>query len=244
MRGKILITGAAGRIGSFLVENLAERYELVLTDIRQPDETYGFPFHQADIGNIEIIRQVSQGVEVVVHLAANPNENAPWEEIYPANIIGVYNVFQAAVDSGCKRVVFASSIHVVQGYPADVQVATTMSVRPLNIYGAAKAWGEALARYYADRQQISMICLRFGWVIHREDLNIQPNHADLNMVITLDDLARLVSASIEAPYELHFGIFHGISNNRRRRLDISSTCEILGYKPRDDAFAIAEERKK
>ena len=241
---KILVTGAAGRIGSFLVENLSERYEFVLTDIRQIQNTHGFPFIQADIKDLESVRRLCRGVETVVHLAANPNEKALWEEIYPDNIIGVYNVFQAAVDSQCKRVIFASSIHAVDGYPAEIQVTPQMPVRPPNIYGAAKAWGEALARYYADQKSISMICLRIGWVVHRDNPNIKPHHPSLNKIITFDDLTKLVSACIEAPDDLRFGIFHGISDNRIKRLDISNACEELGYKPSDDAFSIAEERFK
>jgi nucleoside-diphosphate-sugar epimerase len=114
-----------------------------------------------------------------------------------------------------------------------------MPVRPLNLYGASKAWGEAVACFYADQKNISAICLRFGWVVERESKHIRLDHPYLDIALTYHDLARLVAASIDAPDELRFGVFHGVSNNRWKRLDISDARRLLGYEPEDDAFAIA-----
>ena len=100
MRKKILITGAAGKIGSYLAKHLTDRYDLALTDIRQPDDTYGLAFYKIDICDLSGIRQACHGRDVVIHLAANANQNALWEELYLPNIVGVYNVFRAAVDAG------------------------------------------------------------------------------------------------------------------------------------------------
>jgi nucleoside-diphosphate-sugar epimerase len=240
-RKTVLITGAAGRIGSFLTGPLAERYDLVLTDTRQPEDTRDHPFTQADIADMEAMRAICRGVHTVVHLAADPSTRAAWESLLPANVIGVYNVFQAAHEAGCRRVVFASSINAVSGYGRDVQVHTHMPVRPPNLYGATKAWGEALARFYADQHNMSMLCLRFGavaqpgqWIQHLADSDL------LDIVLTFEDLGRLVIASIDAPDDLRFGIFHGLSNNRWKRLDLSDTREVLGYQPQDDAFALVE----
>jgi nucleoside-diphosphate-sugar epimerase len=236
---RILITGAAGRIGSFLTGYMAGRYDLVLTDIRSPADTHGYPFTEADITDLDAMRALCRGTDVVIHLAADPSMQAPWESLLPRNIIGVYNVFQAAHEAGCRRVIFASSVNAVFGYPPDVQVHTNMPVRPLNLYGASKAWGEAVACFYADQRGLSAICLRFGWVISRDSPALRPNHPYLDIALTYEDLGKLVVASVEAPADLRFAIFHGVSNNRWKRLDISDARRVLGYTPEDDAFVLA-----
>jgi nucleoside-diphosphate-sugar epimerase len=239
MSRTILITGAAGRIGSSLTRDLTGRYDLALTDIRPPDDPRGNSFVEADIADLDAMRHVCQGVDTVVHLAADPSMEATWESLLPRNLIGLYNVFQAAHEAGCRRVIFASSVNAVFGYPKDVQVCTDMPVRPLNLYGASKAWGEAVACFYADQRELSAICLRFGWVIERDSDLLRPGHPYLDIALTYEDLTRLIVASIDAPDDLHFGVFHGVSNNRWKRLDISDARRLLGYAPVDDAFVLA-----
>jgi nucleoside-diphosphate-sugar epimerase len=236
---KILITGAAGRIGTALTNHLAGRYELRLTDVRPPENTHGSPFVEANMSDLEATRSVCQGMETVVHLAADPSMQAAWESLLPNNIIGLYNVFQAAHEAGCKRVIFASTVNVVFGYPTDVQVQTDMPVRPFNLYGASKAWGEAVARFYADQKGLSAICLRFGWVTSHDSPAIRPDHPYLDILLTYRDLVRLVEGAVAAPDDLRFGIFHGVSNNRWKRLDISDSRKLLGYEPQDDGFVLA-----
>jgi len=248
---RILITGAAGRIGTVLKQKLASHYDLVLADVIPIDDPAGCIVIRGDIADMEAARRMVEGADVVVHMAANPDPNASWESLLEPNVIGLYNIFEAAHAANCRRVIYASSIHTIMGYPADQQVSTNMPVRPLDLYGATKVWGEALARCYADQRGLSAICLRLGWVIDGADRAIQltretvlsrPHGDDLDMILTYDDLVRLITASIEAPASLRYGIFHGISDNRWKRLDISDAREVLGYNPRDDAFAIAANR--
>lgn len=241
MNQKILITGASGRIGRLLTRELGQQYDFVLTDIRELDETHGFPFTQADLADIEAIRPLCRNIHTVIHLGADPRTTASWETLLPSNIIGLYNVLQAAHEAGCQRVIYASSINAVSGYPAEIQVRPDMPIRPPNLYGATKAWGEAAARYYAEQLGLSCFCLRFGWVLPRNSNQIRPDHDLLDIVLTHEDLVRLMVACLEAPATIHFGIFHVLSNNRRNRLDISETRRILDYNPQDDAFAIAEK---
>jgi nucleoside-diphosphate-sugar epimerase len=238
-RPKVLITGAVGRIGSFLTQHLAECYQFVLSDLHPPEDARGFPFVVADIADLEVMRRLCQGVDTVVHLAADPSTEATWESLLPRNIVGLYNIFQAAHEAGCRRVVFASSVNAVSGYPREMQVRTDMPVRPANLYGASKAWGEALACFFADQRGLSAICLRFGWVISRDSELLKTQRGLLGIALTYEDLAQLVAASIDAPDTLRFGVFHGVSNNRWKRLDISDTRAILGYAPEDDAFELA-----
>ena len=239
MKRTVLITGAAGRIGSSLTRDLADRYDLSLSDVLTPQDTHGSPFVEVDIADLEAMRRLCQGIDTVIHLAADPSMEASWESLLPRNVVGLYNVFQAAHEAGCRRVIFASSVNAVFGYPKDVQVRTDMPVRPLNLYGASKAWGEAVAYFYADQRGLSAICLRFGWVIDRHSDLIRPDHPYLDIALTYEDLTRLVVASIDAPDSLRFGVFHGVSNNRWKRLDISDARAILGYAPEDDAFELA-----
>ncbi len=89
------------------------------------------------------------------------------------------------------------------------------------------------------RTDLSCICLRFGWVVDRESPHIRLEHPYLDIALTYEDLTRLVSGAIDAPDDLEYRVFHGISNNRWKRLDISDSRAVLGYDPQDDAFELA-----
>ncbi len=249
MKRKLLITGAAGRIGSFLTNQWKERYDLVLTDAHRPEETLGFPFIQADLSDFAAIRRLTEGIDTVIHLGADPRMEAPWETLLPSNVIGAYNVFEAAHQAGCRRLIFASSINAVFGYPIDQQINTQMPVNPINLYGATKCWGEALARYYSNAHKLSCLCLRFAAVSYRPgedphyDNRYDPSHPYIDIILTMEDLTKLVTAAVEARDDLLFGVFHGVSNNRWKRMDLSDTRAILGYEPEDDAFVLAAQGK-
>ncbi len=239
----ILLTGAAGRIGTFFLQTYADRYKFVLTDQRTPEHTHGFPFTQVELSNFAALRPLFDGVDTVVHLGADPSPSAPWESLLPSNVVGLYNVFEAAHQAGCRRVVFASSINAVNGYADGVQVHTDMPINTINLYGATKCWGEAVASCYANAHGLSGICLRFGAVQPRTSKMIVPGNDWLDAILTYDDCARLIAAAVDAPESVSYGVFHGVSNNRYKRLDISDARTILGYAPQDDAFVLAEKRK-
>ena len=145
---RVLITGAGGHVGSFVSRVLGEHYELVLCD-RVALSSDKHRCIQLDLGNLEALTAACQDIDTVVHLAADPRIYAEWESILPNNIVAPYNMFEAARQAGCRRVIYASSINTVRGYPSDVQVHVSMPVRPPNLYGASKVWGEALARLVA-----------------------------------------------------------------------------------------------
>jgi len=104
MTRKVLLTGAAGKSGSFFHNANADAYEFVLTDIAEPEDTKGAPFTQADLSDFYAIRPLFEGVDTVVHLGADPNMDASWESLLPNNVIATYNVFEAAHQAGCRRV--------------------------------------------------------------------------------------------------------------------------------------------
>ncbi len=237
---RILITGAAGKVGTLITRHLHGQYDLRLTDIQKPFQLSGCDFHQVDICDYNAFRPLCERVHMVVHLAAIADENSSWEPLLQNNIIGLYNVFEAAADAGCKRMIFASSIYAVDGYPENVVVHTGMPVRPPTLYGATKAFGEALGSFFADQRNLPTICLRLGWVLESNHRHMNKNNRSLNTIITYDDVIRLFIAAIDAPEKLRFGIFHGLSNNRRKRLDIQDATDIINYNPQDDAYKLAK----
>ena len=236
-RQKILITGAAGRIGSRLAQHWCERHQLVLTDKRAAVTAEPVPILQIDLSDLESARPLFEGVDTVVHLAADPRPNADWESLLPNNIVATHNVLEAAAAAACQRVILASSINAVAGYAADVQVTTTMPVAPANLYGAAKAFGEAMGRYYADQRNLSVLCVRLGAVVDVDDARLVPDHPLLDSMLTMADLLKLYDACLSIK-DVGFGLFHGISDNRFKRLDLSDTRSVLNYAPRDDAFVL------
>jgi NAD(P)-dependent dehydrogenase (short-subunit alcohol dehydrogenase family) len=249
-RPRILITGGCGRIGRLLARDLADEPGgatpkqggatpplLTLLDRRPPPADFALPFVQADIADFDAIRNHFAGQDTVVHLAADPRPHAPWESLLPDNIIGAFNVLQAAQEAGCRRVILASSLHAVLGYEPGMVVRGDMPPRPANLYGASKAWAEALGYVYAQRG-LSVLCVRIGWL--KEPARLAPGDRDLDLVITPRDLAHLLACCIAAPADLRYGVFHGLSANRVRRFDISEAQALLGYRPQDDAFALAQ----
>ena len=221
MRRRVLVTGAAGTVGQAVLDGLEARYDLLLTDIRQPERVGRRGFQVADVTAPDALAAVVRDVDAVVHLAVR-NIRSPWSELMPCNIAGTYNVLRAASDAGIRRVVLTSSSQVVEGYPT-APVRAEMAPRPTNLYGASKAAGEALASSFAAQTGLSVICLRIGYVLAADEVGSGRDSSQLAMVITHRDLLQLLVAAIEAPDEWRFRILNGVSNNRVKRLDISET---------------------
>ena len=151
-----------------------------------------------------------------------------------ANIIGVYDICVAAKAAGCRRLIHASSIHAVSGYPPDVQVKTSEPVNPGDLYGVSKCFGEALGRYMAEKEGLSVICLRIGAFQPLEAARDEKGIGMLDAFVSQRDLNQLIERCIDVE-NLQFAVFHGLSNNRFKRLDISDARELVGYEPQDDA---------
>ncbi len=244
---KILITGAAGRLGSYMAKNLQGEHELVLTDIKSPKQKTA-NFIKADLADFNAMKKLCKGVDIVLHFGGSCDKETPWEELLPNNVIGSRNVFEAAAEAGCARVIFASSINAVDGYAKGMNIPATALPKPPNLYGAAKVFAEAMGSYYADKRNLSVICLRFGWIADKDDKRIQTiNRGEFpvpscDRVIIFEDAAQLIQKAITAPKKIKFGIFNALSDNTNKRLDISQTEKILGYKPEYNAFIIAEKK--
>lgn len=143
----------------------------------------------------------------------------------------------AAKSAGCRRVIYASSIHAVSGYPPDVQVKTSEPVNPGDLYGVSKCFGEALGRCMAEREGLSVIALRIGAYGPPEHVAKPGGHGMLDMFVSQRDLQQMFEKCIDVE-NLRWAIFHAISNNHFKRLDITDARELLGYEPKDDAAQI------
>jgi uronate dehydrogenase len=229
----VLITGATGDVGTHLARELAGKYKLRLSD-RRPTKAKNFV--RADISKMADALKITKGVDAVVHLGGYSVEG-PWEGILQANIIGCYNVFEAARRNGVKRIVFPTSNHAVGFYRRDRTIDHRVYPKPDGRYGVSKVFGEALGSLYADKYGMEMFMIRIG--------NVNPVPIDkrrLSIWISPRDIAQLVSIGIDRP-GIQFEIVYGISRNTRAWYDNSNAYR-LGYQPQDDAEKWADELLK
>lgn len=248
-RRKVLVTGIAGNIGGIVREYLGEVYDLTGLDL-SPVE--GIPSHVADFSDLDAIRPAFAGQEVVVHLGADASGEAPWDSVLQNNIVGTYNVMEASREAGVKRVVFASTNHVVGYHQGTIEPyqgildgtlsevrrpfppITSEVLRPDCYYAVGKAFGESLGSYYHDRHGISFIALRIGGVSMEPEWHLK-SPSGLAMWLSHRDAAQLIQRSIDAPPSVGYTIVYGMSNNSLRFHDIETAEKVLGYRPQDDA---------
>jgi nucleoside-diphosphate-sugar epimerase len=236
MHGRVLITGAAGRIGTMLRSRIARpgRTLRLLDRVPVGDPAAGEEIVQADVTDLPALIEASRDTDAIVHLGGLAGEDS-WEQISAINIQGTFNVFDAARAAGVPRVIFASSNHAV-GF-ADRSAAPVPHdafFAPDTYYGVSKVAGEALASLYANRYGLDAICLRIGSCFSRP--------SDTRMLSTWlspDDAGRLVEAALTAPAP-GFRVVWGISANTRAWFDLTAGHE-LGYHPEDDAERYAPE---
>jgi nucleoside-diphosphate-sugar epimerase len=253
---KVLVTGLSGTVGMAIKPYLEKKYELSALNRR---DVQGVPCYKADIADMEAIKPAFEGKDVVIHLSAAASVlrsfsgvNAEWPEILSSNLIGCYNVFEAARLAGVKRIVFASSSAVIRGYESELpwrpliegkydeapeswpMVTHEYSMRPWRLYGCSKVWGEALGRYYSDEFGMSVICLRIGLV---DAVDRPRNPREFSIWCSHRDMAQMVELCIDAPDSLKYDTFFVISDNKWGYRDISHAREVLGYSPQDNAEA-------
>jgi uronate dehydrogenase len=233
----VLLTGAAGGVGTFLRESLPTYgYELRLADIK-PIE--GAPDALAfDLRDAEAVDRAVQGVDAVVHLGGISLEDR-FAAILGANIEGAYNVYEAARRHGVRRVVLASSNHAVGFVPLPAPgsgdlIGSDVTPRPDTYYGLSKAFGESLASLYADKYGVESVSVRIGSCF------AEPRSPRmLSTWLSPADCARLIHAALTAP-DVGHTVVNGISANTRAWWDLTS-ARALGYDPQDDAEAYAAE---
>lgn len=236
----VLITGAAGNIGRKLRDAWADRFDLIAIDrVADPDDP---DLIIADLAEpVDEWMDLFDEADAVVHLAANPDEFASWEELVGPNIDMMAHVLNASVRAGVGRFVFASSNHAMGGYRTgdDRPITIDLPPRPGNAYGATKLMGERLGRSLAEITGLTFVALRIGWVLpganRPEDL---PDDWARSLWLSNGDLVRLVTSAVEADLaEGDFVVVNGLSNNRGTRWDLTPARARLGYAPEDDAWA-------
>jgi len=225
---RLLLTGAAGNLGGTLrtrLRGLAR--ELRVTDRRDPGEAAeGEVVRVAALEDAAAIDGLVDGVDAIIHFGGIMRED--WDAILAANVVGLYNLYEAARRHKVKRVVYASSNHATGFYGTDEVIGPRDPVRPDTLYGLSKTWGENIARLYYDRYGIETACLRIGSAF------TEPR--DLRMLATwlsYDDLERLVRACLTAPKVGHT-IVYGVSRNSRCFWD-NTLAGHIGYAPQDSA---------
>ena len=247
MSTKVLITGMSGLIGGILKDHLQDAggYELAALNRSHVEGVTNF---QADIADLEAIKPAFEGQDIVVHLAAYL-AGEDWAGQHAANVLGTYNVFEAARLAGVKRVVFASSGNAIRGFetvapyadiaagnyervPSDFPMITHEQVWPSGLYGAAKVWGEALGRHFSDEFDLSIVCVRIGAVRPPD----RPTSVRENAIyLSHRDIAQMLQKCIDAPDSVKYDIFFAVSNNRWNYRDIAHPREVVGFEPQDSA---------
>ena len=245
-RRTVLVTGMSGLIGGVVRRRLEGRYDLRALNRRA---VAGLPCHQADIADLDAIEPAFERVDTVVHLAAIAHGGTGWDLVLRHNVIGAYNVFEAARRRGVRRVVFASSGATVSGYERDAPYAALANgrydearawpmlthetpIRPAGLYGCSKVWGEALARHYADAYDLSAICLRIG-AVTAEDRPLEARQ--FSVWCSQRDVAQMIERCIEAPDRVRFDVFYVVSDNRWSYRDLDHARDVVGYQPEDRA---------
>ncbi|MGQ7845080.1 NAD-dependent epimerase/dehydratase family protein [Granulosicoccus sp. 3-233] len=232
---KLVLTGAAGRLGSYLREPLSGLCDsLISTDIAGdigktlPGESYV----QADLQDLDAMLALLEGADMVVHFGAYGDE-AEFETILGPNIIGAYNIWEAAYRCGVRRVVYASSIHAVGMHRKSVFIGTDAPHRPDTFYGLAKCFAEDLASLYWDKRGVESVCMR---ILSCAQVS---NPRAVGTWLSYEDLVQLVERAVDTPVT-GFSVVYGVSDNDRVPVD-NARASHLGYRPKDNAEKFARE---
>ena len=236
---RVAVTGGEGRIAGILRMFLGDRF-----DWRWLSRD------EADVTDLAALERAFAGSDAVVHLAANADAYGSWEAVYRPNLVGTYNVFEAARRTSVRRVVFASSNHAMGMYMRDddrfaerdrpTLVSADAPVRPDGLYGASKAWGEALGRMYAEVHGLQVVCLRIGWVPDEDEppsstaMRREPPDVARRapgMWLSHRDCAALTEAALTA--DVRFAIVNGVSDNRGGWFSLDEGRRLLGWEPQD-----------
>jgi uronate dehydrogenase len=229
---RILITGAAGRIGRRMRARLARPGRVLrlfdVAELAAADGGERVEIVRGSVTDMDAVEKACHDVDAVVHLAGYSGE-APWQNILDVNIGGTYSVFEAARRRGVPRVIFASSAHAT-GYvpfPPEGEAPDLLYPRPDTNYGVGKVVGEAIGSLYADRYGMDVICIRIGACFGG------PGPRSITRWLSPDDCARLLDACLTVANP-GFRLVWGVSANTRGQFSLAEARR-LGYEPQDDS---------
>ncbi|TWV55651.1 NAD(P)-dependent oxidoreductase [Streptomyces misionensis] len=238
MTQRIVITGAAGGVGTLLRPRLARQGRtlrlLDVAPVPEPAEGEDVECVRLSVTDLPGMREALAGADAVIHLGGLSVEG-PWEQILDININGTRTVLEAARRAGVPRVIVASSSHAVGFHPrGEGEAPDYLFPRPDTYYGVSKVAAEALGSLYHDRYGLDVICVRIGGCFEKPIATRQ-----LATWLSPDDCARLMEALIAAPSP-GFRVVWGVSDNARRWFSLDE-ARALGYEPEDDAERFAGE---
>lgn len=236
MSMKVLMTGAGGRMAAVLRPALRARYGglTLLSGGEIHDLDPAERLHVADLGDLGATVAAAHGADAIVHLGGIADE-APFDAVLHSNIIGTYNVFEAARRQGVSRVVFASSNHVTGCYPCDEEISVADPPRPDTYYGTSKVFGEALGRLYYDKWAIETVALRIG------SFRAAPeDERQLSTWLSHRDGIALVTRALEAR-DIGYLTIYGVSANTRSWWRLGAEAGRLGWAPIDNAEQFAAQ---
>jgi nucleoside-diphosphate-sugar epimerase len=242
---KVLVMGASGLIGGLVVRNLADKYDFSALNRCHVD---GIPYTQADIADFDAILPAFEGMDMVVHMANYTLDAQTWEKHLTTGIISTRKVYEAARIHGVNRVVYGGTGDTQTGYEYDKSLAygelaagkydevpdewpivkTTDPVRPKSVYGACKAFGEALRRYHSDVYDMSVICIRLGAVLSD---NVPTLRRQYPGYLDQRDCVDIVDKWLSLPLTVKYDIVNALSDNKYGWRDADHTREALGYVP-------------
>lgn len=223
----LLLTGAAGRLGSHLRRGLAPLAKTLRVSDRseiadlQPNEEAAI----CDLSDQDAVFEMTKGVDAIVHFGGAPLETG-WNTILDANIRGSYNIYDGARRAGVKRIVYSSSVHAIGYHKVEDHIDTRAAHRPDSLYGLSKCFVEDLGQLYWDKFGIETVAVRIF-----SSFDSFTDRRMLWSMLTFEDCVRLVSASLTAPRVAH-SVIYGTSNNRHRMVD-NSLAGHIGYEPQD-----------
>lgn len=235
---KVLLTGCTGRVGRAILPALTEQFDLRCFDKQPADDIPNLIV--GDLTDPDILREAMTGIDTVIHFAAQSTEADFISALVPNNIIGLYNTFEAAKETGVRRIIFASTIQAMGRHPHGHTITENDLPRPVTLYGATKAFGETVGRWYHDHHNIECLIVRIGWYLNPEDPH------DLHLIRTQGgaeyiwlsgrDAAQLFTKAVTVPRigTDGYAIVHATSRTRYERLSFAPARELLGYEPLDN----------
>lgn len=246
MKKRVIILGATGRIGPSLIEELkqySKDYEIIIGSHKTKVKDY--ENRKVNLQSIRKLKKAFKGIHTVINLAAESSQYAEFQETLKPNIIGSYNVFEAARQSKVKRVIFASSVHAIKGYKLSKTVKSTDITKPINFYGASKVYGESLCNVFSTKYNLSCLAIRIGAYVSNDlKHKVCMTRDNFDYVISQRDLGQLVHKCIQAPPNVKYGILAGSSNSKHLYMDLTSAKKLVGYKPQDDKVKMCKGVKK
>lgn len=231
----VLVTGSAGRIGGAACAGLLARGHRVRGFDARPTPGVADAM-VGDLSNAAAVRRAMEGIEVVAHLAATPDEDDFLGKLVPNNIVGVYNVLEAARQAGVRRVILASTGQVVMGHEGPWPITPEMPYSPRNWYSAAKVMTEVVGQVYAYVHGQSIIVARLGWCPRDREhaAKLAVDEVGKDVYLSPGDAGRFYACAVEAPAEIRYAVVFATSKPiLRTRYDITSAQTLLGYEPQD-----------